>query len=502
MLRFKVFENGAPAKSVDLDGAHLLGSDRVPLRAEIKFAGGEIICEPRARGAAAIAIMWPVKGRGRIMLETTRLLERQRPYNLHVELARGHLMRISHKREDWGLYDFADGRPVYDQVDQAKAILVEAMTAPDDVKAAELADAAVSAGVKAGEAVALFHADVFLKRMANENRIAKRPMGCLLDGEKDCQSLVQPISKAFSFAVLPFSWRSLEPQEGEYRPEPLEQCVRSLRKAKIPIWGKSLLSFAPGDLPQWLHAWAKDYNRLRELAVKQIKFALKTFGVHVRAWEVIGGIHAYNTFSLTFEQLMDMTRVSATLVKQMSPRSKAIVGIVLPWGEYYGKDPKTIPPLLYAEMAVDSGINFDAFGLEMQFGLGRPGLYTRDLMQASAMLDRFGNLGKNLHVTAAGVPSSGGSAPGGSWQASWSEEAQAQWVREFYKVALSKPFVETVSWHALVDDPPAADAKQQPPRSGGVLRADLTPKPAYQELLALRQTIKDLRAASPLHPTE
>jgi threonyl-tRNA synthetase len=36
-------------------------------------------------------------------------MDRNEPYNLHVELARGRLMRISQKREDWGLFDFDEG---------------------------------------------------------------------------------------------------------------------------------------------------------------------------------------------------------------------------------------------------------------------------------------------------------------------------------------------------------------------------------------------------------
>src|SRR5436190_21164872 len=91
MLKFKVYENGAAARSLNLDGAHLLGADRAPIRADLRFANGELICEARARGAAALAIMWQVPGVGRVLLETPRLLERAAPYNLHVELAGGQL---------------------------------------------------------------------------------------------------------------------------------------------------------------------------------------------------------------------------------------------------------------------------------------------------------------------------------------------------------------------------------------------------------------------------
>jgi hypothetical protein len=514
MLRFKVFQNGVPAKSLSLEGAHLLGTDRVPLRAEIKFTNGELICEPKARGAAALALMWPVKGLtkqptpaanvgglefgaagGRMMIETTRLIERTRPYILNLELARGQLMRISLKREDWGLYDYAEGAPIYQQVDRARDLLVAAITAANESKASELGDAAIAASVRAGEAVAAFHADVFLKRRIAEHKIVKRPLGCRIDSVGECEAQIEPLSRAFDFALLPFSWRTLEPSEGKYQPEAIERCVQTLRIRKVPIWGQSLLSFERGLLPEWLPTLADDYEQIRERAARQIKYVLKQFGAHVRAWEVIGGVHATNAFKFSFEQLMDLTRVATILVKQMSPRSKAIIGIVLPWGEYYASDPRTIPPLLYAEMAVESGIGFDAFGLEMQFGAGERGLYVRDLMQISALLDRFGTLGKPLHVTAAGVPSSGGSATQGSWRGPWSEEVQARWLREFYRIALSKPFVETVSWRLLADQPDAGDC-------GGLLNADLSPKLACAELKTLHQELRAgvLRTPGPATP--
>ena len=108
MIRFSSFRNGQPSAEFDLASAYLFGSDGVPLRADIEWKDGYLVCDKRAAGPAGLAVPWPVKGVGTILLETTRLLERDTPYVLPVELARGHLMRLNHKREEWGLFDAVD----------------------------------------------------------------------------------------------------------------------------------------------------------------------------------------------------------------------------------------------------------------------------------------------------------------------------------------------------------------------------------------------------------
>lgn len=64
MLSFAVYSNGQPATTVNLSGAYLLGTDDVPLRAEITFQDGVITCRKRAAGPAGLALLWDVPGVG------------------------------------------------------------------------------------------------------------------------------------------------------------------------------------------------------------------------------------------------------------------------------------------------------------------------------------------------------------------------------------------------------------------------------------------------------
>ncbi len=178
--------------------------------------------------------------------------------------------------------------------------------------------------------------------------------------------------------------------------------------------------------------------------------------------------------------------MAATVTKQLAPRSQVLIDLSQPWGEYYARNQQTVPPLLYADMAVQSGINFDGFGLQFVFGIASDGYDVRDPFQISALIDKLANLGKPLHITALGVPSQvagEGAPPGGEWHAPWSEEIQAEWLTTVSEIALSKPYVETVCIQTLVDR--ADDIINH----GGLLREDLAPKPAFTRLAELRKRL-------------
>jgi hypothetical protein len=148
--------------------------------------------------------------------------------------------------------------------------------------------------------------------------------------------------------------------------------------------------------------------------------------------------------------------------------------------------------MFYAEMVAQAGINFDAFGLEMETGVPTSGGYARDLFQISCMLDRFSTIGRPVFITSLGAPgrpgpdatdrSDGKLDPekAGRWRKPWSPEVQANWLDAVYRLALSKPYVESIAWGNLADINPSVP-------SGGLLDDMLKPKPAFAKIQELRE---------------
>jgi len=197
---------------------------------------------------------------------------------------------------------------------------------------------------------------------------------------------------------------------------------------------------------------------------------------------VASGLQADNVFGFSFEQTMELTRMAATVTKQIAPRSQVLIDLCQPWGEYYARNPQTVPPLLYADMAVQGGISFDGFGVQFLVGLDAEGFHVRDPFQLSALIDRLANLGKQLHITAIGAPSRpvADATAAGEWHGAWSEDTQADWLEVLCEIVLSKPYVDSVCIQPVVD---GADGVIP---TGGILRADLTPKPSFERLKNLR----------------
>lgn len=492
MLRFCTFANGRQATGFDLSGAYLFGSDGVPLRAEIGWEEGYIVCNKRAAGPAGLAIVWPVAGAGSLVAETPRLLERKEPYVLPLELARGQLMRLQHKREEWGLFDVPDMPDLAANVAQATELLISALKSDNANEACSHGEQALAVGLKTAEALTRYHATFLLERRKQTAGFSRRVFGCQVDLSAPVSSCGKLVVEGFDFASLPMHWKSIEPTERNYQWKPLDTWVEWLAKQRIPIKASHLVSLDEAGVPEWLRIWEHDFETVRDLVTEHIRRVVNRYGSFIQVWDVVSGIHAGGRLSFNFEQLMELTRLAVTITRQLAPRSTTIIDVVAPWGEYYACNQRTIPPMLYVDMAIQSGVHFDAIGLQFVFGARKDGLYVRDMFQISSLIDRFAAFGRPIHITAVTVPSGTDTAPhadsgdaqeGGMWHEAWSEGLQAQWVRDFCEVALARPSVETITWRDLTD----GSAQGLP--HGGLVRTDLTPKRSYEEFLALRKEI-------------
>ncbi len=498
MLRFQVFDDGEPAETWPIRNAHLIGSDQSAMRGEITFDNGYLICRKREMGAAALALQMPLGECGELTVQTCLLPERDQPYLLSLELARHRIMLLYNKLEEWGVFELPEDHPAARRFDRARKLFIEALCVRDEdaIKADRLASEALVNAIDGSEELALAHAEMLLNRRKQTGNLPRWPIGCGVALEHSHERVRAGLSSNFDFVCLPLPWRQLSPAESEYRWDRGDDWIEWASRTRMPVLAGPLISFAPTMAPDWVFLWEHDYDEMREVIYEHLERVVNRYRNVVTVWNVISGLHVNEHVQLSFDQLMDLTRMATMLVKKVQPSAKVLVELCQPFGEYYGHNQRSIPPLMYADLLVQSAISFDAFSIKFQIGHAVSGQYTRDLMQLSHLLDQFAGYGKALHVTVAApseqitpmmIASPDGLNPadanGGCWRRPWSQQVQSRWLEAALSVVLSKPSVESVAWQDMVDHPDA-----ELPLSG-LVSEDLQPKPAFKRAIAFRRAL-------------
>jgi hypothetical protein len=488
-VRFQVFKKGKVAEKFRLCGAYLFGTDGISIRrAKIVFKDGFVECKKPSLETAGLSTLWPINGFGRILLPTTCLPERKRPYNLNLEIARAKLMQIVNKREDWSFFEGVEG--LEDISQQAQDLFIQAIQNVSDVPvASQLADEALKKAVIFSEKLAIKQAQLFFNARSKNHGFGRGCLGCKVDPRWISNSdYVEKLLQLFGFVTIPMSWAQIESHKGSYDFSAVDACVEVLSRERLVIGAGPLLRFSKGYLPRWLLRSGVGFEKIRETAYQFVSKVVGRYSGSIRRWCVVSGLNMFNDFGFSFEQALEMTRAANMAVKAASDRAVKIIEISGPWGEYYATTANSIPPLVYMDMVVQSGINFDAFGLQMQFGKNQSGMHVRDMMQISAILDHLGPVAKPLYITNVEVPSESGVGSydvkvAGAWHEGWDQSRQAQWLEQFYKVALSKPFVDAVTYSNLADVPDSTIAHS------GLLTEKLEPKESFHTLRKLHDTI-------------
>jgi len=488
-VKFQIFRNGKVVDKFALCGAYLFGGDGIGIRrAQIAFKNGFVECVKSNLETAGLALLWPVEGFGKVLLPTTCLPEREQPYNLNVEIARAKLMQIVNKREDWLFLNNIE--VLADLLKEAQDLFIQAIqniSMPS--KAAKLADESLKKAIVSSEKLAIKQAESLFNTRTTNHGLGRGCFGCSIDPlEIDNPVYVEKLLELFGSATIPINWAQIEPRKGDFDFSKIDVCVETLSKKKLTLSAGPLLFFSKESLPKWLLRSGAGFEKIRETAYHFISEVVTRYSGAIRAWYAISGLNAFNHFGFGFEQILEMTRAANMAVKQASDRALKIIEVSNPWGEYYMTTPNSIPPLVYMDMVVQSGIHFDAFGLQVRFGKNQTGLHVRDMMQISAILDYYGPIAKPLYMTNVEVPSQDGDGlhdgqVAGIWHEQWNESLQGQWIEQFYKIALSKQFVNSVTYSNIID---TADSTIG---HSGLLTDELEPKESFRSLKKLHDSI-------------
>ncbi len=100
------------------------------------------------------------------------------------------------------------------------------------------------------------------------------------------------LAQHFDYAVVPMSWRMLQPEEEKFETQPLDEFVDLLTSKRIPIVAGPLIDLHESHVPDWMFVWEHDFDTLRELAYEYVQKLVHRYRRNVSMWNVAAGLHA------------------------------------------------------------------------------------------------------------------------------------------------------------------------------------------------------------------
>ena len=304
----------------------------------------------------------------------------------------------------------------------------------------------------------------------------------------------------FNMATLPFYWNTVEPERGKtrygkdspriYRRPAIDLCIDFCEKNGIEPREHALAY--EHFFPDWLSECSveeikKEYERrCREISER--------YSNRIPTVEVTNEMD-WAEGKTAFYDSPDFIEWCFKTAEKYFSKNKLVINerTGLSWED---KCRYTDKYYSYIESAMLKGARIDAIGMQYHMFIPkeRESEETKHYYSPEnlyAHMDLYSTLGKPLQITEITVPSY-------SWE-SEDEEIQAQIIEYLYSIWFSHPAVEQIIYWNLIDgyahvwenDPKKIQASQgnmtlgENYYHGGLLRFDLTPKPAYFKIKEL-----------------
>lgn len=276
----------------------------------------------------------------------------------------------------------------------------------------------------------------------------------------------------FNFATLAFYWSSYEPDPGKTEFSQRLKVAQWCKQNNIKAKGHPLVwTLEPGWLEKIEPAMAQSHLWGR------IAREVMGFSRHIDTWDVLNEPcvaikQATQRKATTILGLYEQMGEIDVITKAFSYARNAGPNATLILNDYdtSEKYERTV------QVCLDQGVPIDAIGIQSHMhGNYWPVEKTWDVCQ------RFGEFGKPVHFTEVTITS--GPKTKKAWKTTdEGEKLQAANAEQFYRLLFSNPAVQAITWWDLSDQ----GAWQKAP--AGLLREDMTTKPAYE---AIKGLIKD-----------
>jgi len=259
----------------------------------------------------------------------------------------------------------------------------------------------------------------------------------------------------FNAATTGFYWAAYERERGKPDYAYTDAVVAWAKQHGIRLKGHPLLWDHQAGVPKW----AGGKQPPPDLQKARVTEICKRFAGKIEFWEVVN--EPSHCRGVEIDGPYRWARAA-------DPKAHLILN------DYHVMADGYPPFFALLQKALADGTPFDGLGIQAH----EPRTMRFPLDQVRQVLDRYATLGKAIHITEFTPASAGAPITGSHRKGIWNETAQAEYAERFYRVVFGHPATVALTWWDLSDSGSWL-------KGGGLLRNDLSPKPAYDALWRL-----------------
>ncbi|MBX3451180.1 MAG: endo-1,4-beta-xylanase [Planctomycetaceae bacterium] len=461
VIRFSVESAEFLANWPEVHRGYLSGGDGRIFATRIEVEDRQVLCRRSSSESCHFHVAFPIPGRGPVVIATTTLPERDQPYLLSVELARGLIVQLRNQSSTWQLAGMLVPDEFTNRLLEAQRLFAKAaLSQHDEGLAWDLALRALEVGLDAAD----WLADAFRQQaLAGRQRsFATMPvlLGCELNVSEVPFSGQAEFQQVFNAAAVRVDWRDVESAEGEYDWSTADRHLEYCESHRLTTRAGSLIDLGAGGLPDWLTPWEHDFFNLQSFVCDFVETAISRYVGRVRLWEVAARFNTGGVLSLNEESRLSLVARVLDTARQVDGESQYLVRVDQPWGEYQARGQHRLTPLQAIDALARSGVGLGGVNLEIAVGFLPCGTANRHALDFCRMIDMWSLLGLPLYVTLA-YPSradldmqvSGDTEVDSRISpANFGETEQATWIDEVVPLLLAKPSVAGVFWSHFTDE--------------------------------------------------
>jgi len=482
-----------------VERAYMADLEGIPVGARVAWEGDRLVFTRPSLESGHFHIPWRSESNGELLLTTGTLIQRESPYLLAVELARGTLNRLINQLHDWEIRGLETTEAVQQDLRETLQLLAKSATlrGVDSAEAESLACQVLDrcSGLTSSLIWNYTNQAFAVRRAAQPNRLVVLGSALGNDGLSPKQS--EWLCRTFNTAAVPLSWHDAEEVGGEFIWSQHDRHIQWAQDSGISICGGPLLSFDAFCFPDWLYLWEDDPGTVHSYIQRYVEAAVRRYHREVDLWHGVARINIKDALPLDEDARLNIAVSAVKTLRQVDAETPLMISFDQPWGEYLNANPNDPPPISYADAMLRMDLNVSLLGIELNLGFWPHGTGRRDVIQIGKTLDQWSVMGLPiivfLRVPSGVVPADGKTSnmalPTGYGVDAPTPTSQTQLVADLVPHLLAKPYIQGVIWNQWSD----SDRSRFP--NAGLLDEQGKAKSSLQKLFEIRKQFVNIPAA-------